>query len=76
LGFEIREANNGEQAIKQFEQWQPHLIWMDIRMPVVNEYETPLKDAFGIVMEQFGQQLESFDYPLALKTLKSLSFAE
>jgi len=49
---------------------------MDIRMPVVNEYETPLKDAFGIVMEQFGQQLESFDYPLALKTLKSLSFAE
>jgi len=36
LGFEIREAANGQEAVAQFEQWQPHLIWMDIRMPVMN----------------------------------------
>jgi len=38
-GFETREAENGEEAIKQFEQWQPHFIWMDMRMPVMDGYE-------------------------------------
>lgn len=39
LDFEIREAVNGMEAVAQFEQWQPHLIWMDIRMPVMNGLE-------------------------------------
>ncbi|SEH08241.1 response regulator [Candidatus Venteria ishoeyi] len=38
-GFQVHEANNGEEAIKQFQQWHPHLIWMDIRMPVMDGYE-------------------------------------
>ena len=38
-GFEIREAENGKEAIDLFEQWQPHLIWMDMRMPVIDGYE-------------------------------------
>lgn len=37
--FDIREAINGVEAIEQFEQWHPHLIWMDIRMPVMNGVE-------------------------------------
>ncbi len=36
LGFDIREAENGEEAIAQWECWQPHLIWMDMRMPVMD----------------------------------------
>jgi Amt family ammonium transporter len=36
LGFEIREAINGHEALDQFEKWNPHLIWMDIRMPGLN----------------------------------------
>lgn len=39
LKLEIREAKNGEEAIQQWQQWQPHLIWMDIRMPGINGYE-------------------------------------
>jgi len=39
LGFELREAENGQQAIEVWEEWQPHLIWMDMRMPVMNGYE-------------------------------------
>ncbi|MBF0234351.1 MAG: response regulator, partial [Desulfamplus sp.] len=39
LGFEIREAENGKQAVEVWEQWVPHLIWMDIRMPVMDGYE-------------------------------------
>ncbi|MGB3509970.1 MAG: 7TM diverse intracellular signaling domain-containing protein [Microcoleaceae cyanobacterium] len=40
LGFELKEATNGKEAIEIWEQWQPHLIWMDMRMPVMNGYET------------------------------------
>ena len=39
LGFKIKAASNGEEAINLWSQWQPHLIWMDIRMPVMNGYE-------------------------------------
>jgi len=39
LGFELREAANGQEAVTLFEQWQPHLIWMDIRMPVMDGLE-------------------------------------
>ncbi len=39
LGFEVREATNGQQAIEIWENWKPHLIWMDMRMPVMDGYE-------------------------------------
>ncbi len=39
VGFEIRLATNGEEAIRQFEHWRPHLILMDFRMPVMDGYE-------------------------------------
>lgn len=39
LGFEVREACNGQEAIAQWQTWQPHLIWMDMRMPVMDGFE-------------------------------------
>lgn len=39
LGFELREAVNGAEAIEAWEAWSPHLIWMDMRMPVMDGYE-------------------------------------
>ena len=39
LGFQVREAVNGEEAVKVWERWQPHLIWMDMQMPVMDGYE-------------------------------------
>lgn len=39
LGFEVREVENGEEAITAWESWEPHLIWMDMRMPVMDGYE-------------------------------------
>ncbi|NEN92406.1 MAG: response regulator [Okeania sp. SIO3H1] len=39
LGFELKEATNGKEAIEIWEKWQPHLIWMDMRMPVIDGYE-------------------------------------
>jgi len=51
LGFQIKAVSNGEEAIcaiaqirrtrriNLWSQWQPHLIWMDMPMPVMNGYE-------------------------------------
>lgn len=39
LGFTVREAENGVQAIEVWSSWEPHLIWMDMRMPVMDGYE-------------------------------------
>lgn len=38
-GLTLRTATNGEQGIEQFKQWEPHLIWMDMQMPVLDGYE-------------------------------------
>ena len=38
-GFNVREAADGHQAVDIFSQWQPHFIWMDIRMPVMDGLE-------------------------------------
>jgi signal transduction histidine kinase/DNA-binding response OmpR family regulator len=39
LGFEVKEASNGHEAIAIWERWEPHLILMDMRMPVMDGYE-------------------------------------
>jgi signal transduction histidine kinase/DNA-binding NarL/FixJ family response regulator len=39
VGFEVREASNGTEAISLTQSWSPHLIWMDIRMPVMDGFE-------------------------------------
>ncbi len=39
LGFELQEATNGQEAVEIWRAWQPHLIWMDMRMPVMDGYE-------------------------------------
>lgn len=33
LGFHVQTAANGREAVAQWHQWQPHLIWMDLAMP-------------------------------------------
>jgi two-component system sensor histidine kinase/response regulator len=39
FGFELREALNGSEAIELWQNWQPHLILMDIRLPVLDGLE-------------------------------------
>jgi CheY-like chemotaxis protein len=39
VGFEVNEASNGREAIELYQNWSPHLIWMDLRMPVMDGYE-------------------------------------
>jgi PAS domain S-box-containing protein len=39
VGFETRTAANGQEVISLWQGWHPHLIWMDMRMPVMDGYE-------------------------------------
>lgn len=36
VGFEVRQAKNGKEAVALFKAWSPHFIWMGIRMPVMD----------------------------------------
>jgi signal transduction histidine kinase/DNA-binding response OmpR family regulator/ABC-type uncharacterized transport system substrate-binding protein len=35
-GFQVRVAEDGAQAIKSFQTWRPHFIWMDLRLPIMD----------------------------------------
>ena len=36
VGFKVKVAENGKEGIQLFQSWQPHFIWMDHRMPVMD----------------------------------------
>ncbi|PZO44492.1 MAG: hypothetical protein DCF19_01710 [Pseudanabaena frigida] len=42
LGFEVREVNNGQEAITVWESWLPDLIWMDVKMPILSGNEAAM----------------------------------
>jgi len=39
VNFEVKEAINGKEAVDIWKSWQPDLIWMDMRMPIMDGYE-------------------------------------
>jgi CheY-like chemotaxis protein len=64
VGFEACEAANGQEAIAQFERWEPHLIWMDMRMPVMDGHEATRRikaDGRGKQTKIIGISASSFE---------------
>jgi signal transduction histidine kinase len=43
VGFHVAQSSNGKDAISKWEQWEPHLILMDIRMPFMDGYSATKK---------------------------------
>jgi PAS domain S-box-containing protein len=39
-GFQVQQAANGEDALQLWQTWSPDLIWMDLKMPGLDGYET------------------------------------
>jgi two-component system sensor histidine kinase/response regulator len=39
VGFDVREAIDGKEAVDVWRAWQPTFVWMDMRMPVMDGYE-------------------------------------
>jgi signal transduction histidine kinase/response regulator RpfG family c-di-GMP phosphodiesterase len=56
LGFVLQEASNGIEAVKIWESWQPHLILMDLQMPVMDGYEATIEIKAKIQQREEEQQ--------------------
>ncbi|MEG4232202.1 response regulator [Microcoleus sp. Pol11C3] len=56
LGFRVEQATNGQEAIEMWENWHPHLILMDVRMPVMDGYEATKQIKARIKQREQQQQ--------------------
>ncbi|MEG5160750.1 response regulator [Microcoleus sp. AT3-A2] len=56
LGFGVEQATNGQEAIEMWENWHPHLILMDVRMPVMDGYEATKQIKARIKQREQEQQ--------------------
>ncbi len=65
VGFEMKSATNGEEAIAIWQQWHPHLIWMDMRMPLMDGYEAT-RQIRAIEAKLKSNQLPITNYPLPI----------
>lgn len=39
VGFSVKKAKNGEEVLEISQNWQPHLIFIDMRLPLLNSYQ-------------------------------------
>lgn len=60
FGFEIETATQGKEALEIYDRFFPHLIWLDMRMPVMDGYETA--QAIRLKESQFMRNPENQGY--------------
>lgn len=73
IGFQVREAQNGQEAIALCRSWLPHLVWMDLRMPGVNGYEAT-QQIRAIEQESEGAEEHSPHPPIKIIALTGSAF--
>ncbi len=73
IGFQVREAENGQEAVTLWENWQPNLIFMDTRMPVKNGIEATKEIRAREISKQLGKEPH---YSTPILTLTASAFEE
>lgn len=51
-GFEVREAHDGMEAIENVEEWNPHIVLIDVMLPRMDGFE-----ASKIIKERYPQTM-------------------
>ena len=60
LGYEVATAENGAAGLARFEQWAPHFVILDVKMPglsgldVLREIKTRSPETGAIILSAFG----------------------
>jgi len=67
FGFDLRAAVNGAEGVEMWETWQPHLVWMDMRLPVMDGYEAT---------RQIKARAEAMGRPAIVVALTASAFEE
>ncbi|MBD0314505.1 MAG: response regulator, partial [Microcoleus sp. T3-bin5] len=67
IGFEVQEAINGQEAIEQWASWSPHLIYLDLRMPVLDGYQAA---------QQIRAQQQNNEAPTIIIAITGSTFEE
>ncbi|MGD2183639.1 response regulator [Lusitaniella coriacea] len=83
VGFEVQAASNGKEAIALWQHWQPHLIFMDTRMPVLDGIEAIRQIRAKEQERKIGDwrasspgQTAGKDAPVTIVTLTASAFEE
>ncbi|PSB06934.1 hypothetical protein C7B76_28815, partial [filamentous cyanobacterium CCP2] len=64
VGFEVCEAANGQEAIVIWQHWHPHLIWLDLRLPVMSGYEVAQHIRQQEIQQEIQQERQQEHGPL------------
>ena len=59
----MQAAESGQTAEEMYRSWQPHLIWMDIRMPGLDGYRATriIKDSKGQATKVIALTASAFE---------------
>ncbi len=78
VGFEVHEAVNGREAVEKFQTLRPHLIWMDMRMPVLDGLAATrqIRRLERETRERSGSARQEKPYEVVILALTAHVFAE
>ncbi|MEB3212724.1 MAG: response regulator [Leptolyngbyaceae bacterium] len=72
LNYDLHDVSNGEEAVKTWQSWKPHLILMDMRMPIMNGY-VATREIRKLEQEQQSSHLDSTQSEPSFQTTKILA---
>jgi PAS domain S-box-containing protein len=74
VGFEVQTAVDGQEAITCWQTWKPHLVWMDMRMPVMDGYRATQQ--IRRLEQQTAQNSRDLQQPTKILALTASAFED